>query len=414
MSLKINVSKYLPINDLRVSSRPFGKSAIPQLLLAHEAKDLLNTILRKPRGNKKTPLLTDHWGFFYYWEMIKNKYPSVDALYNEIRIRKSTIQKIRETFRSKITDLALLPFTTGVSASGTYSLHPDRVHLTQEGISGTYFLSDEKNQPRFVIKPLDEEPGCLNNPKGFATPFGDKNPIRSYIPLYGSALREATAYQIASLIGISSVVPKTHLAIFESDRFSDLTDRMSDSEVKNYIHHTGDVDREKLCSVQEFVSNSKTLFEGLQEFQMAGLSDEEIAIRFDRQDFEEANLLIWTTYDTDAHSGNILVYPKGVDAIGNEILGIKKIDNGLSFPTENKQLRNHLQYHPCANQPLSDLTRSKIKAMNPDRMAALMRSNGLESAIPAMYERIAHLKNLTQNPLLTIREINIQMGDHFS
>lgn len=47
--------------------------------------------------------------------------------------------------------------------------------------------------------------------------------------------------------------------------------------------------------------------------------DKEISERFDQNDFEDVNIFIWNTYDTDAHEGNFRVYVKEVDALGNEI-----------------------------------------------------------------------------------------------
>lgn len=409
MRLQVNLSKYLPFNELKNEPPSLKGMVTTQLLLAHQIREALEVFL-KNTPIEETPLKKDVWGFSYYWHLIKGRCPTVEALYREISERKSSIEKVKEIFRKTIADLALLPYTNGMSPDGTYKLDPSRVRQVEDGISGTYFLYDEKGQPRFVIKPMDEEPGCINNPKGFATPFADKNPIRNYMPLYESALRETAAYRLAALLGLSSIVPKTDLAIFDCSKFSDLSDRVDPSEIERFLENAGAAIREKLCSVQEFVPNSKTLFEGLQEFQMAGLSDEEIAERFDLQDFEETNILIWSTYDTDAHGANILVYPKGVDAIGNEILGMKKIDNGLAFPTENKQLRNHLQYHPLANRTLSDRSRQKIAAMDPDKMAQTMNETGLESAIPAMRERIQLLKELALQPDLTIRQINTRMA----
>lgn len=408
MHLQVNLSKYLPVSPPFKS--PSLKGVSTQLFFNREIKKTLETLLRNRFAPQETPLQRNEWGFYNYWHMIKERCPTIEHLYREIQERKSTVEKVKEAYRATIKENPnLLPYTDGLSDAGTYKLDPSRIHLVEDGISGTYFLRDKENNPRFVIKPLDEEPGCINNPKGFATPFGEKNPLRNYIPLYGSAFREAGASRIATLIGIGSIVPRTELAIFESKGFNDLSDRVESSELPRYLENAGSADREKLCSVQEFVANSKTLWEGLHELQASGLSDDEIAERFDRQDFEETNLLIWTTYDTDAHGANILVYPKGVDAIGNEILGMKKIDNGFCFPTENKQLRNNLQHHPCAKFTLSSSTKAKIAAMDPDQIARAMKEGGLESAIPAMRERVAYLKELATQDL-TIGEINSRMA----
>ena len=213
------------------------------------------------------------------------------------------------------------------------------------------------------------------------------------------------------MIGVETIVPRTNLAIVESDAFYDQLDGVDPSERTRYERSAASVPvREKLCSAQEFVPNSKMLFEGLQDLQQAGLSDEEIAARFDTQDFEEANILLWCTYDTDGHMGNFLVYPKSHDAIGNEILGIRKIDNGLAFPEKNEQLRNNLVYMPNAEKPLSEEARAKIAAIPVEALADELEQFGLDGSVAAMRERIGALKEIVaQNPNLSIREIDERM-----
>ena len=209
---------------------------------------------------------------------------------------------------------------------------------------------------------------------------------------------------------LPNVAPRTVLAILESGAFNDQIDHLAPEERVRYERLIGSPDREKLCSVQEFIPNSKTLFEGLQDLQMAGLSDDEIEARFDQQDFEDANILLWTTYDTDGHLNNFLVYPKSTDAIGNEILGIKKIDNGLTFPEKNEQLRNNLRYLPNANRCLSTEGRDKIAALSIENLSRQLTQFGLTGSIEALRQRIAVLKELAQRQNLTLSEIDYRMS----
>lgn len=215
---------------------------------------------------------------------------------------------------------------------------------------------------------------------------------------------------IGEQIGVGTVVPQTVFGIFESDQFYDFSDGVSLNELHHYMEICGPIDCEKLCSVQEFVPNGKSLFEAIHELEERGLSDDEIADRFDQSNFEDANILLWTTYDTDGHSGNFLVYPKGSDEIGNEILGLKKIDNGLAFPDKNQQFRNNLSYLPNAKRGLSEEGKAKIAAIDVDILASQFEKMGLESAIPALKERIPILKELAKQPSLTIKEINTAMS----
>jgi hypothetical protein len=178
------------------------------------------------------------------------------------------------------------------------------------------------------------------------------------------------------------------------------TDRIAE-----YLEECGPVDREKLCSVQEYVENSKPLWEAIWEMESLSLNDREIAARFDQRDFEDANILIWTTYDTDAHMGNLLAYPKE-----GGVLGIKKIDNGLAFPDKNRQLRNHLVFLDNAERPLSDEARAKIGHIDVEGLAEQFKIYGLESAIPALRERIAFLKKVSEEPGKSIKDIDKAMS----
>lgn len=346
-----------------------------------------------PDGNipDDLQLKEDLWGFGFYWEVIQKKYQSVEELYEALSRLYAEIAEIKERYRPIAKEY------------GEFEVVPN----LYEGISGSYYLVDENGEKQFLIKPLDEEAGCIHS-SWFPTLFKDC-PLRAHIELYLSSMREVLAYQIAEMIG-TPVVPKTELGIITSDKFQDFSERVTLDELKRYFDNCPPVQSEKICSVQEYVVGSKSLFEALHDFQMAGLSDLEIEKRFDKQDFEDANILLWVTNDTDGHMGNFLVYPKGVDAIGNEILGIKKIDNGLAFPDKNGQLQNNLALLPNAKMMLTEEGRAKIDAIDIEKMAEKYEKLGLSSATIAMKERITHLKQLAQKPNITIKEINTEMS----
>jgi hypothetical protein len=163
--------------------------------------------------------------------------------------------------------------------------------------------------------------------------------------------------------------------------------------------------------VQKFIAESKTLFEAAQDLQSSGLTDEEIEHLIDQDDFENANILLWITGDTDGHFGNFLVTPKRVDDIGNQVFGLKKIDNGLAFPEMNGQLINSLIYLPNANCPLSSAALSKIKILDLNAIADCLAQHGLEGATSAMRDRIYALQTIVRNnPTMTIKSINKQLS----
>jgi hypothetical protein len=338
------------------------------------------------------PLIEDLWSFGFFWPEVVNRFSTVEELYAAIQDLHREIRQIKEKFR---------PIAIG---SPELNIEAN----TGRGVSGSYFLVDEQGIRRYIIKPIDEDAGCINS-DGYATPF-IMSPLRENMPLYRSSMREILASMVAESIGVGSIVPKTVFGIFESDRFHDLSDEVSLDELKRYMDICGPKDPEKLCSMQEFVPNAKSLFEAIHDLEMEGLSDDEISNRFDQKNFEEANILLWTTFDTDGHMGNFLVYPKGVDEIGNEILGLKKIDNGLAFPDKNKYLRNNLSYLPNAKNELSADGKAIIAALDVDALAQQFEAIGLESAVFALKQRIPILQELAQRPGITLKEINTEMS----
>ncbi len=412
MKIENKISRQLLFKFLGTASFPFNKRLSPDR--AVERAIVKRAYSAKIEGclNDIELLRSDYWNWQRFWPDVISKCRTVEGLYSAVSNRLRKIEKIKEKFRPFIQDLKrnnpfyerLAECASILSDKGTYYLENSCVLPIKDGVSGSYILTDQKGEAKFVIKPIDEEAGCLHNPKGYATPF-KTSPLRSHFLLY-DASREVASYQIARCIGVDSIAPKTILAIVQSDQFHDLSDDVSVSENSRFRKNCGEATKEKLCSVQEYIPNSKTLTEVLQELQAAGLSDEEISKRFDPDDFEDANLFLWATYETDGHSGNFLVYVKGIDSIGNEIFGLKKIDNGYALPEKNQQFRNHLKYMPNAKFPLSDRTKAKIEAIDTEALADQMRAYGLESAIPAMRERISLLKDCAKNPGITIKELN--------
>ncbi len=345
--------------------------------------------------SSNVPLTSDAWGFTAFWPCIQEICETSEGLYEHLQLRKAEIREIRDSVRPAILPI---PGLEALSQVGSLS-------LIQNGLSGSYSLSDENNIPRFVIKPLDEDIGALNNPKGYASPFTYS--LLADMPLYRSCFREVAAFEMAEEIGVSQVIPRTAFAILEREEFYDLSQQISPKEQGRFGDLLGKGDKEKLCSVQEFVHESKTLFEALQDLQQHGLSDEDIERLFDQTDFEDANILLWLTGDPDGHSHNFLVTPKQSDAIGHQMIGLRKIDNGFAFPEQNGSLYNSLATLPNAKHPLSPKATQKIQEIDLDDLADTLIKHGLESAISAMRERIETLQRITlEHPSMSIKKIN--------
>jgi len=293
----------------------------------------------------------------------------------EVQARRDEIRVLRDEYR------ALLE---------TQVLGPDQLVPIADGISGSYFLKDEFGMIVSVVKPIDEDISALNNPKGFASVGVEDSWFNSQ--LYRAPFREVAVSSIARMIDVANVAPKTALAIFQSDTFFDIADKRP---------QFGPADKEKLCSAMEFVPDAKSLFETQQDLQQLSLTDAEIMARFDQKDVEDMCILMWVTGEADGHGGNILVYEKAPN-----VFGLKKIDNGLSFPEEKGPCYNSLIYLPNAALPLSDEGREKIRSINVDQITRILQENRLETSIEVAQARIELLKSVIEDPNLTLKQIN--------
>lgn len=406
---------------------------------------------------------------------IESYYPSTysisiaDEKYLEISERIAEIAQQLEIFRNL--DSQTITLDIEPNPKGTYVIPQERLQRIAEGCCGSYYLLDILGNKQFIIKPNDEESGCLNNPKGWEG-VTTSSIIRTNMPLYCSALKEAATYEVALSVGLTSIAPKTALKICESEQF--------------FIGHNWEGSKEKLCSIQEFVPNATTLdslframfapeeipisksdailalenlpfheekdkalqwlknqvdifpetticpnqkeeiieaiqiipklIELLKENQVAIKELERIytilnvkigqfVLPISQNQYEDLLILIWLSYDTDANIVNVLTYPMG------DKIGLKKIDNGLSFPIKNTSLCNPSILFLNSLEPLSTAGKEKILAMNENTLTQILRSYGLDDAIPAFSERIQLLKTLALTPNITLKEMDEAMKE---
>lgn len=274
-----------------------------------------------------------------------------------------------------------------------------------EGAGAAYFLMDPEGAAQFVIKPMDEDILCLNNPKWCASPFNDPDfRLKNSIPLYRCPQTEVLASRVAEALDLSHITPRAEMGIVYSKQFHDICDALDREARKGFRF-----DKEKLCSIQEYIPETRMLYDVLQEWQTDDLSNEQIEARIDQTEFEEANLFIWTTYDTDAHAGNLLLYPKYLPEEGEPLFGLKKIDNGLCFPEKNSGLLNSLSVLPNAKQPISPSLREKIANIPVDTIDELLEKYEMQSTRTAFMERIEILQTLALREAITLEEIDFRL-----
>jgi hypothetical protein len=278
------------------------------------------------------------------------------------------------------------------------------------GCGSAYFLVDGVGIPRYVVKPVDEDIFCLNNRKELGSIFNDtEHRVRDGIPLYRSAQTDAFCWELALLAGLEAATPKAVIGIIKDDGFYDLTHWIDEEQKEKFIEQTGFPDREKLASIQEYIPDSQDLIELLHEFYKEGLSDEEIAARFDQKDFEEVCMFLWLSYDNDGHGGNFHTFVKRIDEDGKKMYGIKKIDNGLSFPEENTQYVNILAWVPNAIRPISSDLKQKIADLPVEMILKRMDDYELYSCKDAFRERVEIIKKLSLREGITIGEIELRL-----
>lgn len=306
------------------------------------------------------------------------------------------IQEVRE-FLSELIERMVDPIQ---QFKGEFPLYQEvkellpfcHLELIDEGASGSYFLIDQDGKTQFVVKPMDEGIFSLNNPKGWRS-FNIDTRVRDSIPPYRTAETDMMVYLLAKEVGIPEVTPEAVIMMLDLEGF--FYDISQDRDVEP------PADPKKLCSVQKFIPGAMSLFECLHELQAEGLSDVEIAERFDQDNYEMVMLFMWLTYDTDGHGGNFLAIPQS-----DGKFKIMKVDNSLSFPEKHTEYRNMLQYFENGKQPLSDKAKGIIANIPTHKIIEHLKVLNMNYAISPFMERVELLRELAQQEEITIKMVD--------
>lgn len=342
---------------------------------------------------------SDKLQFGRLWKQIK-RLEDDDLLYGMIRERRKEIQEIKNHWKAKIPSIE----SAAVQIELEKLLKTGSLSSTQYGCGAAYFLCDQKGDPIYIVKPIDEDILCLNNRKHFASPYNDKIfRVRDGIPLYRTAQAEALAYIFAKHLGFEHLTPTTYLAVLRHDAFFDLIDNVEENspELKEEM---GQADREKLCSVQTYIPDIVNLYDFVENCLKENLSDKQVHNLIDSESFENLSLLIWLLFDTDAHAGNL--YMRKQEDGKYTLL---KIDNGLTFPDTNKHLLNALYFFPHAKLPPSKRLCNIIQNLPIKEMLESMHLYEMDEAKESFLERVEVLQKLTQDPVYTLRDIDTRL-----
>lgn len=310
----------------------------------------------------------------------------------EILSRQMEIRDQRENFRSLIDkDVA----TAQIRQEVLQFVEDGVLVAFEQGQGGAYILSVE-GKPKFVVKPNDQDKFCLHNRKGYGTPLiSESIRVRSTIPTYQSVQNEVLGSEIAGLVGMRDLVPETIMVIIKHSAFHLISDELPPKFANELI--SGD-EREKLCSAQRYAQNAESFIDFTNREEK---NNEKFTI--DQIDFENANIFTWIVGDQDAHLGNYLVYEKEDD-----LIGIKKIDNGLICGDGPALIRNGLVGFSQIHKKISDNGKKLINNIPIEQIIEKMLSCGKsDRAVEELKKRIEDMRQaIKENPEMTLKEMN--------
>ncbi len=295
------------------------------------------------------------------------------------------------------------------------------------GKSGVYFLCDAEGVRRFVIKPSDEEMLTLNNPKLFATPFTRGNDIanpRPGVSTYSGVQNEEMATLVAEHLGIADSTVRSEQMVLTSDTFHDFTDSLT-GDRSEFHELYGAPDREKLCTVQEFIPDASDVglllltslnkdqdeFMSIDRESRDALERESLPKNINQTMFEHAVILSLVCGEVDGNAGNYLLAT--TDDPQTNTRNIYKIDNAATFPSHNEAIETGANWVLNAyEKPITGETREMVSKIDVRALEKLMRQRGYsQDAIKSMKARVATMKDFANEE--TLRDF-VGMVEEFS
>ncbi|GMP97961.1 hypothetical protein CsSME_00046022 [Camellia sinensis var. sinensis] len=232
------------------------------------------------------------------------------------------------------------------------------------GLSGAYFLRGRNNDTIAVIKPTDEEPLAINNPKGYAAGrmLGQQPGMkRSSIRIGETGLRELAAYLLdhGGFAGVppTALVKISHVASFHVNVNNS---NSSEEELANILDQSPPSC--KIASLQRFVDHDSDAGDlGPSGFSVSSIHCIGIL------DIRILNL--------DRHAGNMLVkqgHGHG-SSYADGAAELVPIDHGLCLPESLDDPYFEWLHWPQASVPFSDSEVEYILNLDPFKDAQLLR-----------------------------------------
>ncbi|XP_058112369.1 phosphatidylinositol 4-kinase gamma 8 [Magnolia sinica] len=230
----------------------------------------------------------------------------------------------------------------------------------RDGLGGAYFLHSRTGESIAVVKPIDEEPLAMKNPKGgIAGWILGQTSLRRSVQASETGIREVAAY-LLDHDGFAGVPPTALVKIlhvaFHVDRSRSSAAIAPQPSVK-------------IASIQRFVAN---------DFNAGDLGPSSFSIT----SVHHIGILDIRLFNIDRHAGNILVRKcahGGYASCANHrcesgAAELVPIDHGLCLPESLDDPYFEWLHWPQASVPFAELELNYISRLDPLKDAELLRS----------------------------------------
>ncbi|CAO2831545.1 unnamed protein product [Amaranthus hypochondriacus] len=219
------------------------------------------------------------------------------------------------------------------------------------GLGGAYLLNNRNGDAIAVVKPVDEEPLALNNPKGLTGRMLGQPGLKRSIRVGETGIRELAAY-ILDHDGFAGVSP-TALVKFSNVNF----------HVNNANSSPSSCSRYKIASLQRFVEHDSDAG----DLSPSGFSVSSVHC---------IGIFDIRVLNIDRHSGNILVgkYERDMHKHNFGAANLIPIDHGLCLPEWLDDPYFEWLHWPQSSIPFSDDEMNYISKLNPFEDAKLLRT----------------------------------------
>lgn len=217
------------------------------------------------------------------------------------------------------------------------------------GLGGAYYFRNLKSESIAIVKPTDEEPFAVNNPKGFIGKVLGQPGLKHSVRVGETGFREVAAYLLDhdhfARVPLTCLVKITH-SIFN----------LNDSVNGNKIHNNEGIS--KIASLQQFIPHD---FDA---------SDHGTS-RFPVADVHRIGILDIRIFNTDRHAGNLLVRKVGDGEFGR--IELIPIDHGLCLPECLEDPYFEWIHWPQASIPFSEKELEYIKNLDANLDSEMLR-----------------------------------------